>query len=210
MFRLQMLFDSGETVGSRPVTRIRVVFQNYRMAPARCKTKALTMNFRSSITSLSDWLSTLRHACYRTQRKTRFRLLVRHCRTGFSPAGSLSKVSDSITFHLPPSPSFLVQSPFLDPKTIPVRKAQNWPWSSAGTPSKRFESVNLHPSPVKKQTNWLEWVNQPLSETELEALQTSIGRGRPFGGSQWQQRISKRLGLESSLRPRGRPRKQTK
>ena len=95
-------------------------------------------------------------------------------------------------------------------KTIPVRKAQNWPWSSAGTPSKRFESVNLHPSPVKKQTNWLEWVNQPLSETELEALQTSIGRGRPFGGSQWQQRISKRLGLESSIRPRGRPRKQTK
>jgi hypothetical protein len=114
MFRLQMLFDSGETVGSRPVTRISASFSELPHGPCEGNDKGShRKDFRSSITSLSDWLSTLRHACYRTQRKTRFRPLVRRYRTGFSPAGSLSKVSDSITFHLPPSPSFLAQSPFI-------------------------------------------------------------------------------------------------
>ncbi len=65
--------------------------------------------FRSSITWLSDSLSTLRHARYLTQRKTRFRSLVRRYRTGFSPAGSQSKVSDSHHVNHPPPPSFLAQ-----------------------------------------------------------------------------------------------------
>ena len=43
----------------------------------------------------------------------------------------------------------------------------------------------------------------------LVALATRyIARGQPFGNEKWQQRIAKILGLESSLRPPGRPRKQ--
>jgi len=67
-------------------------------------------NLRSSITWLSDWLSTLRHVRYLTQRKTRFRPLVRRYRTGFPPAGSQSKVSNSRHVNPPPPPSFLAQS----------------------------------------------------------------------------------------------------
>jgi len=70
-------------------------------------------DFRSSITWLSDSLSTLRHAGYLTQRKTRFRPLVKRYRTGFPPAGSQSKVSNSHHVNPPPPPSFLAQSPFL-------------------------------------------------------------------------------------------------
>ena len=45
----------------------------------------------------------------------------------------------------------------------------------------------------------------PLSRTRT--LRQAIRRGSPLGGEQWQQRIAKRLGLESTLRPRGRPSK---
>lgn len=92
-------------------------------------------------------------------------------------------------------------------KTIPVRKAQNWPWSSAGTPPSEFEAAELHAGPIKKRRNWLDWVNQPMTEAEREAIATSLERGRPYGGEQWTKRITKKLGLESTVRPRGRPRK---
>jgi len=90
---------------------------------------------------------------------------------------------------------------------IPVRKAQNSPWSSAGRPSKEFESVQLHPGPVPRKDNWLKWVNQPLTKAEHEALANCLQRGCPYGSQAWQTRTVKRLRLESTVRPRGRPRK---
>ncbi len=55
--------------------------------------------------------------------------------------------------------------------------------------------------------NWVAWVNQPQSAQELEGLRLSVQRGRPYGDRAWQKRIAKRLGLESTFRSRGRPRK---
>ena len=91
-------------------------------------------------------------------------------------------------------------------KTIPVRKAQNWKWSSAGTPTSEFEPVKLHNGPAKRRSDWLDWVNKPLTEDERSAMHQCINRGRPFGSENWQNRTAKRLGLESTMRPRGRPR----
>ena len=42
---------------------------------------------------------------------------------------------------------------------------------------------------------------------EEAAVRLSIARGRPFGDAAWQRRAARRLGLELTLRPRGRPRK---
>ena len=95
-------------------------------------------------------------------------------------------------------------------KTIPIRKAQRWPWSSIGNPPKDIDRPTLDPGPVPRGEDWLDWVNEPQTEAELEALRASICRGRPFGSQSWQRRTAKRLGLESSLRPRGRPRKTQK
>ena len=53
----------------------------------------------------------------------------------------------------------------------------------------------------------LAWVQQPQTERELEAVRLSLQRGRPFGDECWQQRTEEQLGRESTLRPRGRPRK---
>ena len=92
-------------------------------------------------------------------------------------------------------------------KTIPIRKAQNWHWSSAGTPPKEFEVVKLHAGPVKRPDRWPDWVNQPLNEKEAQAMDECLQRGKPYGSERWQKQTVKKLGLESTLRPRGRPRK---
>jgi putative transposase len=95
-------------------------------------------------------------------------------------------------------------------KSIPVRKAERWPWSSIGTPPAGIEIPELHPGPVPRGPEWIEWVNQPQSEAELKALRECIARGRPHGSARWVRTTATRLGLESSLRPRGRPRKASK
>ena len=50
--------------------------------------------------------------------------------------------------------------------------------------------------------------NQPQSEAELEALRRCVNRGRPFGNPDWVAETAKRLNLQWTLRPRGRPKKQ--
>jgi putative transposase len=53
----------------------------------------------------------------------------------------------------------------------------------------------------------LKIVRKPQTEGELSALRRSIARGVPFGGPRWTKRAVAELGLESTLRPRGRPKK---
>jgi len=56
-------------------------------------------------------------------------------------------------------------------------------------------------------TDWVAQVNGAQSAVELEELRRSVNRGRPYGSEDWQMRMAKKLGLEFSLHPRGRPRK---
>jgi putative transposase len=53
----------------------------------------------------------------------------------------------------------------------------------------------------------LDWVNQPQSEREVEAVRRCVVRGQPFGSEVWQKQTARRLGLAYTLRPRGRPKK---
>jgi putative transposase len=53
----------------------------------------------------------------------------------------------------------------------------------------------------------LQIVERPQSEGELQALRRSAQRGSPYGTARWQKNTAVRLGLEFTLRPRGRPRK---
>ena len=50
-------------------------------------------------------------------------------------------------------------------------------------------------------------MNRALSKKELEAIQTTVVRGRSFGLDSWQQTVAQQLGPESTFRNRGRPRK---
>jgi len=51
----------------------------------------------------------------------------------------------------------------------------------------------------------VERVNRADNEKELQALRCSVQRGRPYGRTEWQRKIAKRLGLESAYRLDGRP-----
>jgi putative transposase len=91
-----------------------------------------------------------------------------------------------------------------------VKRAEKWPWGSLGCslhPAAAVESPPLARWPLPRSPQWTEHVNQPQTEAELEAIRVSIQRGRPFGSPAWQRRTATRLGLESTFRPRGRPRK---
>ena len=66
----------------------------------------------------------------------------------------------------------------------------------------------MDPGPVPRPVDWLEHVNQPQTEAEVDRLRECLIRGRPFGAPMWMVDAAHRLGLEASLRPRGRPRKQ--
>jgi REP-associated tyrosine transposase len=89
-----------------------------------------------------------------------------------------------------------------------VRRAEAWAWTSlAWRPGRRRPEI-LSDWPLPSSRNWVARVNAIQTAAELAALRRSIDRGAPFGGERWCERIAKRLGLESSLRPRGRPRKQ--
>jgi putative transposase len=48
-------------------------------------------------------------------------------------------------------------------------------------------------------------VNEPLTDAELAAVRRGIDRGCPYGSEVWCERAVSKLNLESTLRPRGRP-----
>jgi putative transposase len=51
----------------------------------------------------------------------------------------------------------------------------------------------------------LAWMNEALTAAELERVRQIVQRGRPYGREEWTLQTAQRLGLEASLRPRGRP-----
>jgi putative transposase len=59
--------------------------------------------------------------------------------------------------------------------------------------------------PAAKPSQWTRLVNAGQTEAELQLLRKSVSRGTPFGETSWQLATAKTLGLESSLRPIGRP-----
>jgi len=89
-------------------------------------------------------------------------------------------------------------------------RADEWRWSSLWRrrhPADDADKPALCPWPIERPTDWLARVNRAISKKELEAIRISVVRGRPFGDEEWQKRTAKRLGLESTFRPRGRPKK---
>jgi putative transposase len=88
-----------------------------------------------------------------------------------------------------------------------VERAEEWQWSSLRLFTPQPQAQWLHAGPVPRGRTWRAWVNQPQTELELARLRQSILRGAPFGSEAWSKRTATKLGLEASLRPRGRPRK---
>jgi putative transposase len=90
-----------------------------------------------------------------------------------------------------------------------VPRAETWRWGSLWQrlQNSRQEKSFLSEWPVAIPANWLKEVNRAQTEEELEALRRSVQRGQPYGEQVWAERVALRLGLESTFRARGRPRK---
>jgi putative transposase len=90
-----------------------------------------------------------------------------------------------------------------------VARAEQWPWSSLSKATIReglVEVARPKLAPWDRGEHWLEAVNQPLSVAHLDGLRQSVVRGTPQGQPQWIADLASSCGLESTVRPRGRPR----
>lgn len=92
-----------------------------------------------------------------------------------------------------------------------VKQAEAWQWCSLwrrhhGSPEDRAFLMAQSAWPVAPPRNWRSTVQRAETSAELDELRKSVVRGAPFGGERWQQRTASKLGLDSTLRPRGRPR----
>lgn len=90
-----------------------------------------------------------------------------------------------------------------------VARAEDWPWSSLPAWGQPALLPFLDPGPLPRPANWVAYVNRPETEAELAHLRYSVWREAPYGSDSWVLRTAALLGLESSLRPAGRPRRPT-
>lgn len=91
-----------------------------------------------------------------------------------------------------------------------VARAEQWRWSSlwrrqyGGAADREI----LEEWPVAEPRDWLAVVNAPQNPAEEEALGRCLRRGQPYGQAGWVIETAGRLGLQATLRPQGRPRKE--
>ena len=125
------------------------------------------------------------------------------------------------SFPVADDPHFLTVARYVERNGLRARLcrlAQNWRYSGlwlrmAGTgtltPAERDLAGRLCDWPVERPgpRKWLDQVNRPQTAAEVRAVEGSLKRGTPLGPPRWVDRVASTLGLESTLRPRGRPRK---
>jgi len=90
-------------------------------------------------------------------------------------------------------------------KRLPVTRVDQWPWSSSGTPPRDVAKPSLALNALFPEAR--KHLPRTLSVKQVESIRKSIDRGSPLGDLDWQTAIAKTLGLESTLRPKGRPKK---
>jgi putative transposase len=86
-----------------------------------------------------------------------------------------------------------------------VQNAELWQWGSLYAVCNNCHAIPLSKWPILRPGNWIEIVNRPENQAELEALRRIIRRNQPIGDPNWQKAVAPFIGL--SMRPIGRPKK---
>jgi len=89
-----------------------------------------------------------------------------------------------------------------------VGSAKEWTWSSHREMIDEKINILLDEIPIELPGDWGRYVDEPLTSKEIEKVRQSVIRQSPYGNSEWQMKVCKELGLESTLNPKGRPRKE--
>lgn len=88
-----------------------------------------------------------------------------------------------------------------------VTRAEDWRWGSLHWRLKPPGPIELTAPPLELPTAWTEWVNQPQTAAELEAIRTSVNRQRPYGDPEWVKEKAREASLDQTLVEVGRPKK---
>ncbi len=88
-------------------------------------------------------------------------------------------------------------------------RAVDWRWGSCHVRQQMSSELQplLSDWPIEMPQDWQAWRDERIDPKAMGQIATSLRRSRPLGDAQWTQKIAKRLGLEWTVRPRGRPRK---
>ena len=90
-----------------------------------------------------------------------------------------------------------------------VSTAKDWKWSN----HRERLSINavkiIDNPPLELPRDWAKFVDGPITVQELKKIHRSLNRQSPFGDDEWQIKISRALGLQHTINPRGRPRKKS-
>jgi putative transposase len=87
-----------------------------------------------------------------------------------------------------------------------VARAEDWRWGGLWRRLHGRDGHLISDWPVPRPIDWVDRVNQPLTEKERDQIRRSIRRGCPLGTPDWARVTAQHLGLEHTLRPIGRPR----
>jgi putative transposase len=89
-----------------------------------------------------------------------------------------------------------------------VSKAQDWQWCSLWQrmQGNSENQLKLSAWPVARPDDWLKLVDAGQSDEDVKIVKQCIMRERPFGSRKWLMRMVNRFGLETTIRPKGRPR----
>jgi putative transposase len=88
-----------------------------------------------------------------------------------------------------------------------VDRAADWRWCSLWARAQGPEELRaaLSDWPVDRPADWARHVERPMTRKELIQLEASLKRCRPLGDERWAARTIRKLGLEHTVRPEGRP-----
>jgi putative transposase len=87
-----------------------------------------------------------------------------------------------------------------------VRRAEDWRWGSLWRTQRAMdEPPRISAWPVPRPGDWLGYVNQRAEKAEADAVRRCARRGSPYGDDAWTANVADQLGLQSTLRARGRP-----
>jgi len=90
-----------------------------------------------------------------------------------------------------------------------ISDAAQWLWSSFAVRLGAEAPFELTDGPIELPSNWARLLQRNIARTELDHITNSIKRGAPFGQEPWKQLTAAKLKLQSTLRPKGRPKKST-
>lgn len=83
--------------------------------------------------------------------------------------------------------------------------AAQWQWSSHAARNAVTDGLLPDALPIALPDDWANYVDMPLTDAEIEKVRNSVNRQTPFGKEDWRDELCGKMGLESTVRPRGWP-----